>query len=586
MIEWLTKVVKRRWENFCRTPFGCLVGLFLGRTFHGGGEPGTEELDLGIGVTLILLAMPGVLVSLLMFEKYGSLIRYLRGQKAYDPFSATVPDEYFFIVLSMVVTGAAVLWRWDALFLDRRDYMNLVPLPISLQRIFFGNLFAIVTLAGLLTFVVNAGSLVLYPIAVVGSQSSFFVLAQFAIGHTIAVFTASAFSFFAVLALVGVLISFLPFQAFRRISTLARFLLGIVLLLLLASSFTVPYWLTTIPVSEAHRVAILPPVSFLGVLRTAWGRGSDWFTAAMFRSALYAMGFAITAAAATYALSFRRLFVRIPEMQDAGPLPRIYRFVWPLEVLQQFTLRAPVERANYYFVARTLLRSDGHLQIVLGFAALGLVAAAETLISAPHVRYLLKGEWPSQEFLSLPFILAYCVVTGIRLAFEVPSDLQANWVFRYLIDRDQHGARATGRRVLLIFSLAWLAPLTFFATLPFWGWITALLHTLILISSTAVLVEVLVIRFRKLPFTCSHPPFQSHSALIFVAYLFGFFIFTDYIPAMEHWTLFNPWQTVWFIPLLGVILAGLFQYRKQMLGMDKQLIFEEPATSAFLITSD
>jgi len=36
----------------------------------------------------------------------------------------------------MVVTGAAALWRWDALFLDRRDYTNLVPLPISLRAIF------------------------------------------------------------------------------------------------------------------------------------------------------------------------------------------------------------------------------------------------------------------------------------------------------------------------------------------------------------------------------------------------------------------------------------------------------------------
>lgn len=36
--------------------------------FHGGGEPGTVELDLGVGVTGLLLAMPGLLVSLLLLE--------------------------------------------------------------------------------------------------------------------------------------------------------------------------------------------------------------------------------------------------------------------------------------------------------------------------------------------------------------------------------------------------------------------------------------------------------------------------------------------------------------------------------------
>lgn len=581
MLEWLTQILQRRWENFCRRPFGCLVRLFLGRMFHGGGEPGAEELDLGIGVTLILLAMPGVLVSLLMFEKYGSLIRYLRGQRAYDPFTATAPDEYFFIVLSMVVTGAAALWRWDALFLDRRDYTNLVPLPISLRRIFFGNLLAIVAFAGLLTMVVNAASLVLYPAAVVGSQSSFLVLAQFAIGHAAAVFTASAFSFFAVLALVGVLISLLPFRVFRKISLLARFLVGIGLLLLLASSFTVPYQLTRLSVADAHRVAVLPPISFLGVARTVWGRGSDWFTVSMFRSAMTALALAVVTAMLAYALSFRRLFVRIPEMTDAGPLPRMHRPFVTSALLHGFVTRDPADRAGYYFVARTLLRSDGQLQIVLGFAALGLVAGAETLNSAPHMDYLFKGQWPSQEFLSLWFILSYCVVAGIRLAFEIPADLRANWIFRYLLDPEQHGARGVARRVLLGFSLPWLAPLAFFATLAFWGWAMALLHTLILIAATAALVEVLLIRFRKLPFTCSHPPFQSHSALIFVGYLFGFFIFTDYLPGMEHWALFDPWQALWFVPLLGIILAGVLQYRKQMLDMDKQLIFEETSVSGF-----
>src|SRR4029077_15825186 len=132
-------------------------------------------LDLGIGVIVIMLAMPGVLVSLLMFKKYGSPICFLCGNPFFDPYTATVPDEYFFLVLSMVVTGAAALWRWDALFLDRRDYTNLLPLPPSLRAVFFANLFAILALAALFTIVVNAASLVLFPIAVVGSQNSFTV---------------------------------------------------------------------------------------------------------------------------------------------------------------------------------------------------------------------------------------------------------------------------------------------------------------------------------------------------------------------------------------------------------------------------
>ena len=89
----------------------------------------------------------------------------MRGEGAFDPFVATIPDEYFFIVLSMVVTGAAAVWRWDALFLDRRDYSNIVPLPISLRRVFLGNLCAILLLAVVLTLDVNAASFILFPVA-------------------------------------------------------------------------------------------------------------------------------------------------------------------------------------------------------------------------------------------------------------------------------------------------------------------------------------------------------------------------------------------------------------------------------------
>jgi hypothetical protein len=100
--------------------------------------------------------MPGLFISLLLFEKYGSLIRFLRHDATFDPFEATIPDEYFFIVLSMAVTGIATLWKWTAIFPDRRDFANLVHLPISLRDIFVANFAAIAALAALYTLVVNA----------------------------------------------------------------------------------------------------------------------------------------------------------------------------------------------------------------------------------------------------------------------------------------------------------------------------------------------------------------------------------------------------------------------------------------------
>jgi hypothetical protein len=109
----------------------------------------------------------------------------------------------------------------------------------------------------------------------------------------------------------------------------------------------------------------------------------------------------------------------------------------------------------------------------------------------------------------------------------------------------------------------------------------ALMHTAILVACTFAFVEVLLLRFRKIPFTCSYPPFQSQSALIFVGYLFGFLIFTGYLPELELWSLSDAWRVILFIPILASILLSIRYYRKQMLDMDKQLIFEEGSASSF-----
>ena len=243
-------------------------------------------MDVGLGVILILLAMPGVMVSLLLFEKYGSLIRFLRGDGAFDPFTATIPDEYFFIVLSMVVTGAAAVWRWDALLLDRRDYTNIVPLPISLRRLFLGNLVAILLLATVLTLDVNAASFILFPIAVVGSQVSFAVFLRFALGHAVTVVLGSAFSFFAVFALIGLLMAALPYAHFRRISLYVRFVIALFLLALLATSFAAPPFLAQVARISKLAINLLPPVWFLGIGQTLWGNGANPFFATMTRTAL------------------------------------------------------------------------------------------------------------------------------------------------------------------------------------------------------------------------------------------------------------------------------------------------------------
>ncbi len=275
-----------------------------------------------------------------------------------------MPDEYFFIVLSMVVTGAVAVWRWDSIFSDRRDYMNLVPLPISARVIFLANLTTILCLAGVLALDVNVASALLYPLAASASQKTFGYFAQLAGVHLLTVIVASVFSFFAVFGTVGVLMAAVPYVVFRRISLYLRSLIIVFLVGLLSTSFAIPPMIDRLPQTA---IRFLPSVWFLGLSQLVHGtassalRGFGWL-------ALKALGFVIVTAMAAYVVNYRRYFVSIPEVADVNLEESQGSSSWIFPVLDRMLLRVPFQRAGYRFVLKTLLRSERHSLIVAGFA--------------------------------------------------------------------------------------------------------------------------------------------------------------------------------------------------------------------------
>src|SRR5580692_10054281 len=95
--------VRRMWQTQSQKPFVRLVRLFAGRVFNGSGDSSDGELDLSLGLVLSLLALPGGFYSILLLNKYATLLQWMRGEHSFDPLAEALPDEYFFIVLSMTV---------------------------------------------------------------------------------------------------------------------------------------------------------------------------------------------------------------------------------------------------------------------------------------------------------------------------------------------------------------------------------------------------------------------------------------------------------------------------------------------------
>lgn len=572
IVQW----VRQNFEKVSQRPFPRLVGLFVDRIFRSG-ESSEGELDMSMGLLLSLLALPGGFYSIFLLEKYSTLLQWMRHQHEVDPLAAALPDEYFFIVLSMAVTGVVAVWRWDNIFPDRRDYSNLVHLPISTRTIFLANLTGIVCLALLLAIDVNAASGILFPLVVSASEEAFSFFAHFVGIHVFVVVAASVFSFFIVFVIVGILMVSLPYSTFRRISLYLRGLIVALLVAMLSTSFAVPSMVTNLP---GTWVRFLPPVWFLGLCQLIRGKASPSL-AGLGVIALVSSALVVVAAVALYSLSYRTCFARILETADVIPANETDHFSWAFKSLDRWILTSPFQRAGYRFVMRTLFRSEGHGVVLGGFFGLGIVTASQFLFTSFNGKTIDIGSAPSAELLAIPLVLSYCTILGVRFVFDIPIEMRANWIFRLWLDKNKHECIPLARKVMMTFAIPWVFGIALPLYAFFWGWRVGILQASVVTLWSLLLAEILLLRFRKVPFTCSYPPFRDSAVVLVLTCVLGFFVFVVLTSSLEHWALLSPFLMGLFIVVPLVVWYALSRWREEVPEIDKELIFEESPSGGF-----
>ena len=560
-------IAQRRSRRRNDSPLYQLVKLKLGRMLYGANAD-SEEVDSGIGVALSMLALPGAFLALLLFNKYGSLLRFLRGQIKFDPYASSLPDEYLFIVLAMLVSGGIALWKWDTLFLDRRDTVNIVPLPVPTRRILAANLLAIFLFAGIFSLDVNAASAVLFPLVVSASQESFLFFGKIALGHVVAIVAASLFSFAVVFAVAGIFMAILSARAFQAVSLFIRGCIAIALLLLFSSAFTISRQIELGTIAQHAWLRYLPSMWFLGACQ--WARGA---ANAMFRdlafTGLLAMLITITVCAVAFGLAYSRHFSRMAEMAAGRTMIRAASTSYALgRALDGTVLRTSFEQAAFRFVVRTLFRSDRHRVAIAVFVAVGLVAASQPLVWSRGVAGPTTGQFAA------PLILLYCCILGLRYTFDMPVELNANWIFRFLIapTLDECAVLAGEAMLLLVLPVIVVVSVIFAFR---WGVISGLLEFLILTALSATLIAGLVFNFRKLPFTCAKAGFQHNALVKILLCVLGVLAFAILPAAIQHWALATPAALLALLPLLAFVWWGIYEGRAGQLDIDRQIVFHD-----------
>lgn len=150
---------------------------------------------------LALLAAPGVMLPVLEHFVYARG----PGQPLYQWDLRSLEEKMFYICFSMTVLGIVVALEWDSLLPDRRDFTVLRPFPVRLGLILGAKIAALAAFWAVFTLLINGVSSLTFPMVVV-QDGGFIRLAWFIRCHILAILSANAFVFLAIVALQGVLI--------------------------------------------------------------------------------------------------------------------------------------------------------------------------------------------------------------------------------------------------------------------------------------------------------------------------------------------------------------------------------------------
>ena len=394
--------------------------------------------------------------------------------------------------LSFSVIGFATVFEWDMLFPDRRDFLILSLFPVPLREIFFAKLAALAAFLGLLIGALNAFPVIAYTIFDVFKSPSHGFAVRLILAQTLSAAGAAVCAFLLVAALQGIVLNLTSPRIFRRISPWVQ-TFGMILMVLAIATYPV-YFLLLKPAVLANQAWLwfFPPAWFIGIYDLLLP-GGDPFFQSLGRYGIAATVVAFLCFGLTWIFGFRRHFRRTLEADDTL-LRR------PARTHLRGLAASPEEWAILSFCRKTLARSTKHRLFLATWLSAGI---SVSLFVALAVRNG-KLEWSPDGARSVPFLITFFVVSGLRTVFQFPADLACNWILQITESRWGETARRAARKTVFLSGLLPVFAAILLCEIFAVGLMRGVMHVLVQVLAAALLTELMFWKFGKVPFTCSY----------------------------------------------------------------------------------
>ena len=474
----------------------------------------------------------------------------------------------------MILMGFIAVLEWDALFPDRRDYLILAPLPIRFHTLLAAKIASLFLFLLIFTLALNGCSSILFPLMAMNPHAPAGYALRYISSHATSVFAANAFVLLCCIALQGVLMNTVSARYFQWISRYVQLFLlflFVCLLFLLPRTFSLVKGLNLEKHSFVH---LLPPMWFTGLYETLQGHDYSAFRAFALRAGQSLAG-ALAIFTLTYLVGFKRHVRRSLESSYIVSPSTVEWVGSVLRKLDILLLRNPAERAVFHFASRTILRSSRHRLYLGAYAGVGLaltlVGIASTVLRSADVGI----ERYDSPLLSIPLVMSFFILCGLRFIFTVPAELNANWVFRLVQGASAQEYLSGVRKVMWAFGVVPLPMGLFPFYAALWGVEASLLHLSFVFTLAGILVEILLLRFQKVPFTCSYLPGKANLKLYWFPYVASFSLYAYGMASIERRMLEYPVRFVIFYTAAFAVLCYLKLRRRQLPPSELEVIFEE-----------
>jgi len=468
-------------------------------------------------------------------------------------------ERAFFVLYGMLATALLAALTWDALFPDRQDQEIVGALPVRPRTLASARLAAALTVGTAFAAAISLPAAFIYSAAssshpLIGSFPRVFA------AHVTATMMACACTFLGLMSLRALVVICAGERAADRLALILQFVTVVMLVetfLFLPS--VLPNIITAMQQGQAS-YGWAPPV---------------WFTALFL---WMAEGSSVLGAHVTKALAVTATVTVLVVIVSLAPAAWVGRRVLEVRALGRASavatlarsiavmfVRRPVVRSMFVFGVASLARSRRHTIQLATYLGMAIALAVLKLIPPLlKLRGNLDLDEPRTYTLALPLVLIFFAVFGLRAAFQIPTELDANWVFRLAQPTVRDAVRASRWLILMLgvvpISIVWLL-----VTLTMWPVKAAIGATLLDLTIGMLLTELALSNWTKIPFASAHEPatetLKSKAAWYVTALLMYQFIVPEVqVRALQSWR-----TTVTQIATLAVLVIALRVWRSHTL---------------------